>query len=536
MQLIKRHKYWRALEIVPGVLSWSALIIPIILSIYYPALVASFLIAYTVFWLFRSWKLSFNMFRAHRIIKKARQTNWNQLLKFFGDPTKIEPALIKLSKKKHNCLTCDYLKDMVSKIEALKKENKYIHPDDLYQAVIFVTYKESLDLLRESIKSYATASFDSKKIIFVFGAEERDKENALECYEILKKEFGASFHSFLLAMHPADIPGEIKGKSANATWAAKVLQKELDKQNIPYENVILSNFDADTVAETDYFSELAFKYLITPDRTKKTFQPTHMFHNNIWDVPTMVRMVSLSCTFFRMAESMDREKYKSFSSRSMGFQTAVDTDFWDPSVIPEDSRQYWTAYIRSNGDHELISVCTPVYMDAVLDKDYLSTFKSQYTQLRRWAWGVCDFPFIVINLIANKKISWPTKIKNIFESIENSFFWATGPLIITFTGWIPGLLNEHFPTSVIAYNLPHVTSFILTISGIGIVMCAIISLVIVPHRKDGRHKFGYISLIFQWFLIPIVSIFLSAIPALDAQTRLMFGWRLEYKVTVKERK
>jgi len=536
MKLIKEHKYWRILEVVPGVLSWSALILPIVLSIYYPTIVAGLLIAYTVFWLFRSWKLSFNILRAHRIIKKARQTNWNKLLNFFGNPLQISSGLKFFSKKKSDCLTHGYLQTMRANIESLKNSSKYIHPSEIYHAIIFVTYKESLAILRESIKSYAQSSFDTKKIIFVFGAEERDKENATKCYEILKKEFGHKFYSFILSMHPANIAGEIKGKSANATWTAKTLQKQLDKDLIPYENVILSNFDADTVAEKDYFSELTFKYLMTPDRTKKTFQPTHMFHNNIWDVPTMVRMVSLSCTFYRMAESMDREKYKSFSSRSMSFQTAVDTDFWDPSVIPEDSRQFWTAFIRSDGDHELISVCTPVYMDAVLDENYIKTFKSQYEQLRRWAWGVCDFPFVAINLIANKKIPWPTKIKNIFEFLENAFFWATGPLIITFTGWIPGLINDSFNTSVIAYNLPHVTSFILTISGVGIVMCAIISLVIVPHRKDGRQKFGYTLLILQWLLIPVVSIFLNAIPALDAQTRLMFGRRLEYKVTVKARK
>jgi len=37
----------------------------------------------------------------------------------------------------------------------------------------------------------------------------------------------------------------------------------------------------------------------------------------------------------------------------------------------------------------------------------------------------------------------------------------------------------------------------------------------------------------QWFTIPVVSFFLSALPGLDAHTRLMFGKRLEYRVTEK---
>jgi len=39
---------------------------------------------------------------------------------------------------------------------------------------------------------------------------------------------------------------------------------------------------------------------------------------------------------------------------------------------------------------------------------------------------------------------------------------------------------------------------------------------------------------FQLFLYPVVGLALSVIPALEAQTRLMFGAYLEYRVTDKE--
>lgn len=260
-----------------------------------------------------------------------------------------------------------------------------------------------------------------------------------------------------------------------------------------------------------------------------------MFHNNIWDVPVMVRMVAQSCTFWRMAESMERDKYKSFSSRSLSFRTAIDANYWDPSVIPEDSRQYWTAYAIYDGRHELIPIYSPVYMDAVLSETYTKTFKSQYKQLRRWAWGVIDFPFMALNLWYHPRIKLSTKIYQIFEFIKNSFFWPTGPIFITFMGFIPGLINPAFRETVIAYNLPRVMSDILTLASLGIVVCAIISLILVPYSAK-KGWLGQISLILQWLLIPIVSIFLSAFPALDAQTRLMFGRYLEFQVTEKARK
>jgi len=40
-------------------------------------------------------------------------------------------------------------------------------------------------------------------------------------------------------------------------------------------------------------------------------------------------------------------------------------------------------------------------------------------------------------------------------------------------------------------------------------------------------------MIIQWYLLPIVSFVLSSLPALDAHTRMIFGKKLDYKVTEK---
>jgi hypothetical protein len=41
---------------------------------------------------------------------------------------------------------------------------------------------------------------------------------------------------------------------------------------------------------------------------------------------------------------------------------------------------------------------------------------------------------------------------------------------------------------------------------------------------------------FQWILLPFTLIFISAIPALDAVTHLMFGKYLGFNVSQKKRK
>jgi hypothetical protein len=532
--LIRKHRLWRLLEIIPGALSWGAIFLTLILSVLTPTLVASFVILYTIIWLFRSVKMSVNLYRGYRKTLEAMKTDWQRLITLNDSPDKIDYEIRQTNAeeepKRHFSLL--HLKKQV---QSLQKSGEWKRSKEVFHAIIFVTYKESYELIRESVKSYADGKYPPSRIIMVMAGEESDRENFTDIARRIKHEYGDRFMHFMITVHPGNIPGEIRGKSANATWAAKELKSYVDEKGIAYDNLMISNFDADTVVHPLYFSELTFKYLTTSRRTEQGYQPTPMFHNNIWDVPALVRLVAQGCTFWRMAESMDKDKYKSFSSRSLSFRTVLDVNYWDPSVIPEDSRQYWTAFTIYDGRHRLVPIYSPIYMDAVLSDTYVKTFKSQYMQLRRWAWGVCDFPFVALNLWYHPEIPRREKIYRIFEFLENSFFWATGPILLTFTGFIPGLLNADFRDTVLAYNLPRIMSDLLTYASAGIIMCAVISLSLVPSNKS-KGIIGRISLSLQWILVPIVSIILSAIPALDAQTRLMFGRYLEYKVTQKTRK
>lgn len=532
MEIIRNHKYWRLLEILPGLISWTALLLPILLAVYFPVIVASIAIAYAIFWFFRSARLSVYLLLSYNKTKKALERHWHHYLDLVDHPEKIDQSIAQAEQEDE----IEELKALKKAITKLQKNGDYKKTDQILHAILYVTYKESLEVIETSMKSYIDSDYDTKKMIFIFAGEERDQENVMRLSHFLQEKYGDKFYDFVTTIHPKEIPGEIKGKSANATWAAKQLKKYADAKGIKYENIMVSNFDADTVTHPAYFAELSYKYLIDTDRLNKTYQPTHMYHNNIWDVPMIVRMIALMGTFWRMAESMDIDKYRSFSSRSLSLQTTIDVDYWDPGVIPEDSRQYWTAYVLSNGKHRLVPIYSPLYMDAVLSETYINTFKSQYLQLRRWAWGACDFPFIFLNLIKNKKIGLWAKTYQIYHIFIAHFFWATAAISIAVLGWLPGLLNSEFRTTVLAHYTPNITSFMLNLAAIGMIVSTMISLVMIPKRPAGKGIMDSISLMVQWVFIPITSIFFSAIPALDAQTRLMFNKRLEYKVTEKARK
>ncbi|HLG26098.1 MAG TPA: hypothetical protein VI588_04950, partial [Candidatus Gracilibacteria bacterium] len=298
--LIRKHPLWRVLEIIPGSIAWLALAMPLILSFYSPELVASFVIIYTLVWLFRSVKLSVNLYRSYRHSREALKTDWSKMIGFNDYPEKIDYELRRMSEEEDPKKYFELL-HLGNQIKTLKQSNEWKKSKDIHHAIIFVTYKESYQVIRESVRSYAKSRYPSSKLILVLAGEEADRENFLVTAKKIEDEFGAHFGEVIVTLHPSNLPGEIRGKSANATWGAKQLKKFVDRKKIPYDNIIISNFDADTVAHPQYFSELTFKYLTTPKRTEKAYQPTHLFHNNIWDVPVMIRMVAQSCSFWRMA-------------------------------------------------------------------------------------------------------------------------------------------------------------------------------------------------------------------------------------------
>ena len=153
-------------------------------------------------------------------------------------------------------------------------------------------------------------------------------------------------------MHPAVVPGEARVKGANATCAAKQAAAFFQRHQIPFENVIISCFDADTVVSPNYFACLTYHFMVCPDRLRASFQPIPVYHNNIWHVPGFARVVETGSSFYQLIEATNPEKLVTFSSHSMSFKALVDVDYWPVDMISDDSAIFWKAYIHYDGQYQ----------------------------------------------------------------------------------------------------------------------------------------------------------------------------------------
>jgi hypothetical protein len=393
---------------------------------------------------------------------------------------------------------------------------------DIVHVVLFPTAGEPADVIEPAIQSIMDSNFPKDQVIVLLATEEREpEETRLPKVEYLTKKFEGVFKEFLVTTHiVAD--GEMKCKASNAGFAARELQKYLDAKGIDYTKVVFSNFDCDSVAHPEYLAALTYSYITTPKRLQRAYQPLPMYHNNIWDTNAFVRLVVTGSSFWHLYQST-RQEMVTFSSHSEPFDTLVKVNFWPVNMISEDSVIYWKCLAYFHGDYQVEPIHLPVSLDAVLAPTYLKTLENQYRQKRRWAYGIENFPVTMRALWPDKGIKLWTKMRITFEMLEGHYSWATTSFILTFLGWLPIFLGgEAFRQSVLAHNLPFVTRMLLTLGMSGLLISIPLSLLSLPPRPKRYSWWRNLNMLFQWILIPLVG-FLSAIPALDSQTRLLLG-------------
>jgi hypothetical protein len=390
----------------------------------------------------------------------------------------------------------------------------------------------------------ARANYPKEKFIVLLATEERAGTKARETGERIQKEYGEKFFKFLLTSHPADLPGEIPGKGSNEAWAgARAKEAIIDPLGIAYDRILVSVFDVDTQVYPEYFGRLTYVFRTTKDPLRAIYQPIPLFTNNVYEAPMLARVVSFSCTFWQMMQQSRPERLTSFSSQSIPFQTLVDIGFWQRDIVSEDSRIFWQGYFRYHGEFRVEPLFFPVRMDAPVAPTFWGAMKNIYRQQRRWAWGAENVPYLLDGFAKDaageKKIPKRKRWYWTFNAIEGYHSWATNSLLIFALGWLPIFFGgHHFNTSLLSYNLPHITRFIISLSMIGVASSAILAVLLLPPREGGHGAMDYVVYVLQWLLMPLTLIAFGAIPGIEAQTRLALGgkYRLGFWVTPKSRK
>lgn len=527
----KRTKFYRFFEMVPAILSYGAFILLIVLSLVSPLLAAVYVLLVIIGLLVRAVGIVFHTLMGHNRLVKAQRVNWAHRLEELENPAE--------SYSKHSGKELSGY-GMVQHVENLRliaadESDQYPKPSDLYNMVIIAAYNEAYEVIEPTVRSLTRTSYDHKKLIVALAYEERGGEGIETTAKRLAEEFKDSFMTFEIIKHPRDLPNEVVGKGGNITYAAKEMQKWLDKKGIEYKNVITLTLDSDNRPHHSYFDYVTYEYIVNEDRKHLAYQPIALFMNNIWDVPAPMRVVATGNTFWNIISSMRPHVMRNFASHSQPMDALVEMNFWSTRSIVEDGHQFWRSYFYFNGKYSVHPIYIPIYQDAVLDNTYLRTFKAQFIQLRRWMYGASDVAYVADRLFTKKRTVpfWPGFVWFV-RGLDGYVTAASVSIIVAVGGWVPLLINNEAYRDVVAHQLPDTVSLFQRIAMIGIIVMVFLSFKLLPPRPERYKRTRNFWMLVQWLIMPLTAIGFLSFAALNSQARLFFGRYLtKFDVTAK---
>jgi cellulose synthase/poly-beta-1,6-N-acetylglucosamine synthase-like glycosyltransferase len=401
--------------------------------------------------------------------------------------------------------------------------------------VIIAAYNESYEVLEPTIQSVLDTTYDNDHLVVVLAYEERGGKDIAATAKLLQKKFGPLFKAFHIVKHPANLPNEVVGKGGNITYAGRFLQTWLDEQSIAYKDVIVTTLDSDNRPHATYFDYVTYEYVVHEDRKHLAYQPVSLFLNNIWDAPAPMRVVATGNSFWNIISSMRPHTLRNFASHSQPMDALVEMDFWSTRTIVEDGHQYWRSYFYFGGNYSVTPIYVPIYQDAVLSDTYRRTLMAQFKQLRRWAYGASDIPYVATRIFTrHRNVPLAGALGRLARLIDGHITLASMSILVAFGGWVPLLINSQAAHDIAAHQLPDIISTIQRIAMLGLIITIFLSFKMLPPRPERYKRHRTIGMVLQWCLMPITAIVYSAASAFNAQTHLLVGKYLDkFDVTEK---
>lgn len=488
-RIITSHWFEHACDAFVPVLSWVLITLPLWLSPFHPAVVAYFILAFNVYFFYKSAQT------VYYCVLSYRQIQLHQLIAYHARVKKMKDAA------------------------------------NLHHFIIIPNYKEPFYKLQETIEAILKSDYPYKSIYLVLAFEKREEE-APEVAKKLTAQYGHFFKDVLSTYHVLE-PHEAPGKASNQTHAARQISVYTREHAIESQHALITVCDADSILPPNYFSYLSYEYLHDEDRLFHFYWAPVLLYNNFRQLPFFVRMQATLSSILRLAFLSQTRRLIQVSTYSTSLDLLESVGYWDVDIIPEDWHIHLQAFYTHGPKVRTLPLYTIINGDAAYSGGAVKTFKTRYEQEKRWAWGVSDIGYAIRRSFTSTHIPLSARWGKVAYLTETHLLWPTSFFILTVSALVPPLVNPYFKRTVLGFLLPKVSSAILTVSTSFIALYLYYDFKIRSKLKQSTSAAGLPFMFIQWYLLPLVSFVLSSLPALDAHTRMIFKKKMVYKVTEK---
>lgn len=409
---------------------------------------------------------------------------------------------------------------------------------DVHHIVIVPNYKEPIEILTRTLDNLAL-QYEAKWRMTVVLAMEAGEEGCVEKAEYLQKIYAPCFANLFYTVHPRGLPGEMQCKSANQAWASRWAKHELvDQQGYNIDHIVVTTQDADTLWHPNHFFALTYWFAITPERSLRFWQAPIRYHTNIWDINPLLRIVNAYSTAFELAYlAAPWWIPMPMSSYSLSLKLLDNSGYWDSDVIADEWHMFIKAYFAREGDVVLDRIFLPFSATAVTGETLMQAIKNRYQQTLRHAWGSKEVGYIVAKMLEHPEIEFNTSFKILFRVAHDILLAGAGWVILTAGAQLPFLFNPPLLGQVLQEGLNNPSYTLIQISFVLVAILGIVfwyqDVTVRPPRTHPQTMSERFMTLLSFPLLPILTLIFVALPTIQAQTRLLIGMPLRFKVSKK---
>lgn len=290
----------------------------------------------------------------------------------------------------------DYSAESENQIDI--EEQNEIRYHDVEHFVIIPNYKENLNTLQDTLDSISKSNI-ANQISVILAMEERE-EKSMQKAEHLCKKNSRKFKRIFYTIHPDNIPGEWKCKSANEQWAFTKLIALVEKEKIDPNKIILTVCDADSIFHQKYFDAVTASFCKRKDRYTTLWQPPILIIKNFFDLPVFHRVLGVTSALYECSSYMRSfDEFTLMSTYSLSFVLCQRVGGWDVDVVCDDWRMGLKCFFYTSGEAKIEPIMHPVMCYALQSETYWQTLKSRLDQAKRHALGIGEFCYFLSHVL-----------------------------------------------------------------------------------------------------------------------------------------
>lgn len=424
---------------------------------------------------------------------------------------------------------------------------------EVHHVVIIPNYKEPLRILRRTLDSIAE-QYQAERRMTVVLAMEAAEEGCVRKANILMQEYAGRFAHLHFTVHPRGLPGEMQCKSANEAWAGRWIKRKLvDELGYNLDHLLVSTMDADTRWHPHHFYALTAHFALEEKRHLCFWQAPIRYHGNIWEINPLLRIVNAYATALELAFlAATWWKAMPMSSYALSLRLLEASGYWDGDVIADEWHMFIKAYFARDGQVELRRIMLPFMADATTGQNLIGELRERYLQSLRHAWGTKEVGYMIAKMIDHPEVQFWPSFRLLMRISHDILLAGAGWIILTAGSQLPIWLHpELAPFDIFAIlqnpqaglqdaaiNLSaDPTWILLMLAGAMVVVLGIVfwfqDVIVRPPRTTKPTIKERFWTLLSFPLLPVLTLIVVAIPTIQAQTRLLLGIPLQFRVSRK---